>query len=102
MLICVSQTVLDDQNPEHADVLHVVKTRFREETFTRQSIFDVIMTYPDLVPIHCAITCAEQAWLTLYLCRFASFMFILRLYTILTTSPTIYSMEKLSTNEYAV
>lgn len=52
MLIFEPQNVLDDQDPRHADVLHAVKTRFREETFTRQSLLDVITAYPDLVHIH--------------------------------------------------
>ncbi|CAK9782342.1 NAD-dependent glutamate dehydrogenase [Cutaneotrichosporon oleaginosum] len=41
--------VLDDNNPDHADVLAKIKTRFREETFTRELIRDVIQTHPELV-----------------------------------------------------
>ena len=42
-------TVLDDSNPDHAEVLNKIKTRFREETFTRESIREVIQAHPDLV-----------------------------------------------------
>lgn len=41
--------VLDDNNPDHADVLAKIKTRFREETFTRESIREVIQTHPELI-----------------------------------------------------
>jgi glutamate dehydrogenase len=41
--------VLDDNNPDHADVLAKIKTRFREETFTRELIRDVLQTHPELV-----------------------------------------------------
>ncbi|PWN30761.1 putative glutamate dehydrogenase, NAD(+)-specific [Jaminaea rosea] len=40
---------LDESNPEQAAVLNDIKLRFREETFTRQSIQDVLQTYPDIV-----------------------------------------------------
>ncbi|GMK59497.1 hypothetical protein CspeluHIS016_0801030 [Cutaneotrichosporon spelunceum] len=41
--------VLDDNNPDHEDVLAKIKTRFREETFTRELIREVIMSHPDLI-----------------------------------------------------
>ena len=41
--------VLDDTNPNHAEVLNKIKTRFREETFTRESIREVIQAHPDLI-----------------------------------------------------
>lgn len=41
--------VLDDNNPDHLDVLSKVKTRFREETYTRQSIQEVIQSHPELI-----------------------------------------------------
>lgn len=41
--------VLDENDAAHAEVLNNIKTRFREETFTRQSIMDVILAHPDLV-----------------------------------------------------
>ena len=31
------------------EVLNKIKTRFREETFTRESIKDVILNHPELV-----------------------------------------------------
>jgi glutamate dehydrogenase len=43
------KNVLDDSNPDHAEVLNKIKTRFREETFTRESIREVIQAHPDLV-----------------------------------------------------
>lgn len=41
--------ILDESDATHAEVLNNIKTRFREETFTRQSIMDVILAHPDLV-----------------------------------------------------
>ncbi|RXK35332.1 glutamate dehydrogenase [Tremella mesenterica] len=43
------KNVLDDENPTHAEVLNKIKTRFREETFTRESIRQVIHSHPDLI-----------------------------------------------------
>ena len=43
------KNALDDAKPEHAEVLNKIKTRFREETFTRESIREVIQAHPDLV-----------------------------------------------------
>ena len=43
------KNVLDDENPDHLDVLAKIRTRFREETFTRDSIRDVIQAHPELV-----------------------------------------------------
>lgn len=40
---------LDDSDPEQAAVLNDIKLRFREETFTRQSIQETLETYPELV-----------------------------------------------------
>ncbi len=45
----LSAAALDDQNPDHAEVLNKIKTRFREETFTRESIREVILSHPELV-----------------------------------------------------
>jgi len=42
-------TVLDENNPAHADVLVGIKRRFREETFTRESIAQTIHAHPELV-----------------------------------------------------
>ncbi|KAG9051658.1 NAD-dependent glutamate dehydrogenase [Tulasnella sp. UAMH 9824] len=43
------KTVLDESDATHAEVLNNIKTRFREETYTRQSIMDVIFAHPDLI-----------------------------------------------------
>ena len=43
------KNVLDEANPAHAEVLNDIKRRFREETFTRESIAQVIHAHPDLV-----------------------------------------------------
>ncbi|OJT02203.1 NAD-specific glutamate dehydrogenase [Trametes pubescens] len=41
--------VLDETNPTHASVLNDIKRRFREETFTRESIAEVIHAHADLI-----------------------------------------------------
>ena len=41
--------ILDESNPSHASVLNDIKRRFREETFTRESIAQVIHAHADLV-----------------------------------------------------
>ena len=41
--------LLDDSDPHQAAVLNDIKLRFREETFTRQSIYEVIKSLPHLV-----------------------------------------------------
>ncbi|CAE6431608.1 unnamed protein product [Rhizoctonia solani] len=41
--------VLDESNAVHAEVLNNIKVRFREETFTRESIGEVIAAYPELI-----------------------------------------------------
>lgn len=43
------RNVLDEANPAHAEVLNDIKRRFREETFTRESIQQVIHAHPELV-----------------------------------------------------
>jgi glutamate dehydrogenase len=43
------KNVLDEANPAHAEVLNDIKRRFREETFTRESIANVIHAHPELV-----------------------------------------------------
>jgi hypothetical protein len=43
------KNVLDETNPAHEEVLNDIKVRFREETFTRESIEQVIHAYPELV-----------------------------------------------------
>ncbi|KAF7975316.1 hypothetical protein HWV62_9737 [Athelia sp. TMB] len=42
------RNVLDETNPSHAEVLNDIKRRFREETFTRESIQQVIHAHPEL------------------------------------------------------
>jgi hypothetical protein len=43
------KNVLDEMNAAHAEVLNDIKRRFREETFTRESIANVIHAHPELV-----------------------------------------------------
>ncbi|PPQ79211.1 LOW QUALITY PROTEIN: hypothetical protein CVT25_002817 [Psilocybe cyanescens] len=43
------KNVLNENDPAHAEVLNDIKRRFREETFTRESIAQVILAYPDLI-----------------------------------------------------
>ncbi|KAL7409380.1 NAD-dependent glutamate dehydrogenase [Mrakia frigida] len=43
------KNVLDETNPVHAEVLNNIKSRFREETFTRELIHDVILAHPELM-----------------------------------------------------
>ena len=43
------KNVLNENDPAHAEVLNNIKKRFREETFTRESIAQVILAYPELV-----------------------------------------------------
>ena len=40
---------MDESNPAHASVLNDIKRRFREETFTRESIEQVIHAHAELV-----------------------------------------------------
>jgi len=43
------KNVLDEADPAHAEVLNNIKRRFREETFTRESIAQAIQAHPLLV-----------------------------------------------------
>ncbi|KAG1869058.1 Glutamate/Leucine/Phenylalanine/Valine dehydrogenase-domain-containing protein [Suillus subalutaceus] len=43
------RNILDESNPSHAEVLNDIKRRFREETFTRDSIAQVIHTHSEIV-----------------------------------------------------
>jgi glutamate dehydrogenase len=43
------RNVLDETNAAHAEVLNDIKRRFREETFTRESIQQVIHAHPELI-----------------------------------------------------
>lgn len=40
---------LDESDPQQAAILNEIKLRFREETFTRQSIQEVILSHPDII-----------------------------------------------------
>ncbi|GLB38177.1 putative NAD()-dependent glutamate dehydrogenase which degrades glutamate to ammonia and alpha-ketoglutarate [Lyophyllum shimeji] len=43
------KNVLNENDPTHAEVLNDIKRRFREETFTRESIAQVIHAHPELI-----------------------------------------------------
>ncbi|KIK99830.1 hypothetical protein PAXRUDRAFT_822277 [Paxillus rubicundulus Ve08.2h10] len=43
------KNILDESNPSHAEVLNDIKRRFREETFTRESIAQVIHAHSELI-----------------------------------------------------
>nr|ODN97728.1 glutamate dehydrogenase [Cryptococcus depauperatus CBS 7855] len=43
------KNTLSENNPDHVEVLAMIKSRFREETFTRQSIREVILRHPDII-----------------------------------------------------
>ncbi|KAJ3729441.1 NAD-specific glutamate dehydrogenase [Lentinula raphanica] len=43
------KNVLDENDPAHAEVLNNIKRRFREETFTRESIEQIIHAHPELI-----------------------------------------------------
>ena len=43
------KNVLNETNPAHEEVLMDIKRRFRDETFTRESIANVIHAHPELV-----------------------------------------------------
>ncbi|GBE83016.1 NAD-specific glutamate dehydrogenase [Sparassis crispa] len=43
------KNILDESNPSHAEVLNNIKHRFREETFMRESIAQVIHAHADLI-----------------------------------------------------
>ena len=40
---------MDESNPDHAEVLNDIKRRFREETFTREYIEQILQAHPELV-----------------------------------------------------
>lgn len=47
--LLADKVALDESNSSHMEVLNKIKTRFREETFTRESIKEVIQSHPELV-----------------------------------------------------
>ena len=55
------KNVLDENDTTHAEVLNNIKRRFREETFTRESIAQVIHAYPELVGTHEFMLITEEA-----------------------------------------
>ncbi|KAG4304681.1 hypothetical protein PORY_002074 [Pneumocystis oryctolagi] len=44
-------SILDMNNPIHCEVLAKLKRRLREETFTRDYIFEIIQAYPELIKL---------------------------------------------------
>ena len=56
-LICVGSeytslsSVLDPENTTHQEILSKLKKRLRDETFTRQLIFEIMSTYPLLLKL---------------------------------------------------
>ena len=52
------KNVLNENDPAHAEVLNDIKRRFREETFTRESIAQVVHAHPDLVWLSVFALCA--------------------------------------------
>jgi glutamate dehydrogenase len=64
------KNVLDEANPGHAEVLNQIKKRFRDETFTRQSISEAILAYPELVSLF-RVFGGFAAVLNAVSCRFA-------------------------------
>ncbi|KAG5440165.1 hypothetical protein PCANB_001734 [Pneumocystis canis] len=44
-------SILDLNNPIHSEVLAKLKRRLREETFTRDYIFEIIQTHPELIKL---------------------------------------------------
>jgi len=43
------KNLLDESNSDHAEVLNDIKRRFREETFTREYIEQILHAHPELV-----------------------------------------------------
>lgn len=43
------KAILNENDPDQADVLAKIKTRLRDETFTRENIRDVILNHPELI-----------------------------------------------------
>ncbi|KAH7926488.1 NADH-dependent glutamate dehydrogenase [Leucogyrophana mollusca] len=43
------KNILDESNPAHAEVLNDIKRRFREETFTRESIAQIIHAHSEII-----------------------------------------------------
>jgi len=45
------QSILDPENSAHAEILSKLKKRLRDETFTRQLIFEIMSSYPSLLKL---------------------------------------------------
>ncbi|KAF8347207.1 NAD-specific glutamate dehydrogenase [Amanita rubescens] len=45
------KNILDENNTTHAEVLRDIKRRFRDETYTRESIAHIIDNYPELIQL---------------------------------------------------
>jgi glutamate dehydrogenase len=45
------QSLLDPENSAHQEILSKLKKRLRDETFTRQLIFEIMTTYPSLLKL---------------------------------------------------
>jgi glutamate dehydrogenase len=67
------KNVLDEANPAHAEVLNDIKRRFREETFTRESIAKVIHANPELVlhPLFIFFFCSSRGQIRMLYVNFA-------------------------------
>jgi glutamate dehydrogenase len=44
-------SILDENVPDHVEVLTLMKKRLRQDTFTREYILDILRNYPQLVKI---------------------------------------------------
>ena len=72
--------MLDENDPTHSEVLIMIKMKFREETFTRESIEGAIHAHGDLVGQNCSMVVDPPANTVILLlgCRLGSFMSISR------------------------
>ncbi|KAE9386237.1 hypothetical protein BT96DRAFT_1006287 [Gymnopus androsaceus JB14] len=50
--LLAAQNVLDKNDPAHSEVLNNIKRRFREETFTRESIEQIRLLYVNFAMVH--------------------------------------------------
>ena len=50
------RNILDQSNLAHAEVLNDIKRQFHEETFTRESIWQVIHAHPELGKLHIEVS----------------------------------------------
>ena len=59
------KNLLTENDPVHAEVLNTIKRRFRDETFTREVILQVILRWPELVSILGALANVRRAHIDL-------------------------------------